>query len=137
METAVREGAIVELGGESLAGGAYYAPTLLVNVEHGSTINRTEIFGPVTALVAYDDVDEAVRMANDTEFGLMAYVFGEEQEAMRVARRIDAGMVAINRGVLSDPAAPFGGMKQSGLGREGGNEGIHEYLETQYIAVDW
>jgi succinate-semialdehyde dehydrogenase / glutarate-semialdehyde dehydrogenase len=136
VETAVREGAIVELGGESLPGGAYYAPTLLVNVEHGSTINRTEIFGPVTALVAFDDVDDAVRMANDTEFGLMAYVFGEEAEAMRVARRIDAGMVAINRGVLSDPAAPFGGMKQSGLGREGGSEGVLEFLEEKYLALN-
>lgn len=136
VETAVREGALVEIGGETLPGGAYYAPTLLTNVEHGSTINRTEIFGPVAAVVAFDDVDEAIGMANDTEFGLMAYVFGEEAEAMRVGRRIDAGMVAINRGVLSDPAAPFGGMKQSGLGREGGSEGILEFLEEKYLALN-
>lgn len=86
-------------------------------------------------VVVYDDVDEAVRMANDTIYGLMAYVFGEEREAMAVARRLEAGMVAVNRGVVSDPAAPFGGVKQSGLGREGGSEGILEFLEEKYIAL--
>lgn len=136
VDTAVSEGAHVELGGESLAGGAYYQPTLITGVEHGSTINRTEIFGPVTAIVKFDDVDDAIRMANDSEFGLMAYVFGAEEAAMAVALRIDAGMVAVNRGVVSDPAAPFGGMKQSGLGREGGSEGILEFLEEKYISVN-
>src|SRR5690606_3343470 len=97
--------------------------------------NVTEVFGPVTALVRFTDVDDAVRMANDTEYGLMAYVFGEEREAMAVARRLESGMVAVNRGVVSDPAAPFGGMKQSGLGREGSSEGILEYLEEKYIAL--
>ena len=104
-------------------------------MKHGSAINRTEIFGPVTAVVRFSDVDEAVRMANDTEFGLMAYVFGAEREAIAVARRLEAGMVAVNRGVVSDPAAPFGGVKQSGLGREGGSEGILEFLEEKYIAL--
>jgi len=129
VETAVAEGAQIELGGQKPDGtGAFYPPTLLTNVEHGSTITRTEIFGPVATVIAFDDVDDAVRMANDTEYGLIAYVFGEEGDAMRVAARIDAGMVGVNRGVISDPAAPFGGVKQSGLGREGGTDGILEYL---------
>ena len=104
-------------------------------MRHGSAITRTEVFGPVTPVVRYTDVDEAVAMANDTEFGLMAYVFGEERAAMAVARRMEAGMVAVNRGVVSDPAAPFGGVKQSGLGREGSSEGILEFLEEKYIAL--
>ena len=133
--TAVAEGAHLTLGGESIAGGAFYPATVLVDVEHGSTINRTEIFGPVSAVVRFDDVEEAIRMANDTIFGLIAYVFGEPDDAFRVSLRIDAGMVAVNRGVLSDPSAPFGGMKQSGLGREGGSEGILEFLEEKYIAI--
>jgi len=134
--TAVSEGARVTLGGASVPGdGAFYPPTVLVDVAHGSTINQTEIFGPVSAIVPFDDVDEAVRMANDTIFGLIAYVYGEPDAALRVAQRIDAGMVAVNRGVISDPAAPFGGMKQSGLGREGSSEGILEFLEEKYIAI--
>jgi len=136
VDTAVAEGAQVVLGGHTPAGaGAFFPPTLLTNVEHGSTITRTEIFGPVAAVIAFDDIDDAVRMANDTEYGLIAYVFGEEGEAMKVAMRIDAGMVGVNRGVISDPAAPFGGVKQSGLGREGGTDGILEYLEEKYIAT--
>jgi succinate-semialdehyde dehydrogenase/glutarate-semialdehyde dehydrogenase len=86
-------------------------------------------------VVRFDDVDDAVRMANDTVYGLMAYVFGEERAAIGVARRLEAGMVAVNRGVVSDPAAPFGGVKQSGLDREGSSEGILEYLEEKYIAL--
>ncbi|MFG1922544.1 NAD-dependent succinate-semialdehyde dehydrogenase [Cryptosporangium sp. NPDC048952] len=132
---AVDEGATLQLGGNASADGAFYDATLLTGVTHGSTITTTEIFGPVTAIVRFDDVDEAVRMANDTEFGLMAYVFGEERAAVAVARRLEAGMVAVNRGVVSDPAAPFGGVKQSGLGREGSSEGILEFLEEKYIAL--
>ncbi len=135
VSTAVAEGATVVTGGTSSEKGAFYAPTLLTGVRHGSTINATEIFGPVTAVVKFDDVDEAVRQANDTIYGLMAYVFGEEREAMSVAHRLESGMVAVNRGVVSDPAAPFGGMKQSGLGREGSSEGVLEFLEEKYIAV--
>lgn len=135
VDTAVNEGAQIRSGGTKGKHGAFYAPTLLTDVTHGSTINTTEIFGPVTAIVRFGDVDEAVTQANDSEFGLMAYVFGEERQAIQVAQRLDAGMVAINRGVLSDPAAPFGGTKQSGLGREGSREGILEFLETQYLAV--
>ncbi|KAA9150033.1 NAD-dependent succinate-semialdehyde dehydrogenase [Microbacterium lushaniae] len=136
VRTAVSEGARVIAGGEPLAEGAFYPPTILDGVSHGDTITRREIFGPVTAVVGYTDVDQAVQMANDTEFGLMAYVFGPEEVALRVALRIEVGMVAVNRGVLSDPAAPFGGSKQSGLGREGGSVGIHEYLEEKYIALN-
>jgi succinate-semialdehyde dehydrogenase/glutarate-semialdehyde dehydrogenase len=136
VETAVAEGARIVMGGTASAEGAFYDPTLLDGVRHGDTITRTEIFGPVTAVVSYDDVDRAVEMANDTEYGLVGYVFGPEADALRVALRLETGMVAVNRGVLSDPAAPFGGAKQSGLGREGSSEGILEYLEEKYIALD-
>ncbi|MFC6357090.1 NAD-dependent succinate-semialdehyde dehydrogenase [Luethyella okanaganae] len=136
VSTAVEEGARIVRGGRSLDDGAFIEATVVDGVRHGDTINRREIFGPVAAVVRYDDVDEAVRMANDTEFGLVAYVFGPEDDAQRVALRIDAGMIAVNRGVLSDPAAPFGGTKQSGLGREGGFEGILEFLEEKYLALN-
>ena len=136
VDTALSVGATARVGGASVPGdGAFYPPTLLVDVAHGSTINQTEIFGPVAAVVKFDDVDDAVRMANDTIYGLIAYVFGEEGEALKVAQRIDAGMIGVNRGALSDPAAPFGGMKQSGLGREGSSDGILEFLEEKYIAL--
>jgi succinate-semialdehyde dehydrogenase/glutarate-semialdehyde dehydrogenase len=136
VETAVQEGATLALGGAAIPGdGAFYPPTLLTDVRHGSTINQTEIFGPVAAVVRFDDDDDVVAMANDSIFGLIAYVFGPEGEALAVAHRIDAGMVGVNRGVISDPAAPFGGMKQSGLGREGATEGILEFLEEKYIAT--
>ncbi|KQV06405.1 NAD-dependent succinate-semialdehyde dehydrogenase [Leifsonia sp. Root112D2] len=135
VDAAVADGATVVRGGKASEAGAFYDATLVTGVQHGSRITMNEIFGPVTAVVRYDDVDEAVRMANDTIYGLMAYVFGEEREAMAVAHRLEAGMIAINRGVVSDPAAPFGGVKQSGLGREGSSEGILEYLEEKYIAV--
>jgi succinate-semialdehyde dehydrogenase/glutarate-semialdehyde dehydrogenase len=137
VDTAVAEGATVVAGGASIAGpGAFYPPTLLTGVAHGSTINQTEIFGPVAAVVRYDDTDDIVAMANDSIYGLIAYVFGPERQALEVAARIDAGMVGVNRGVISDPAAPFGGMKQSGLGREGSSEGILEFLEAKYIATN-
>jgi succinate-semialdehyde dehydrogenase / glutarate-semialdehyde dehydrogenase len=135
VDRAVEEGASIAIGGSPSGAGAFYPPTLLTGVAHGSTINVTEIFGPVTAIVRFTDVEEAIAQANDSEFGLIAYVFGEERAAMQVATRLDVGMVAVNRGVVSDPAAPFGGTKQSGLGREGAGEGILEFLETQYIAV--
>jgi succinate-semialdehyde dehydrogenase/glutarate-semialdehyde dehydrogenase len=133
--SAVSGGATLVRGGHASETGAFYDATLVTDVRHGTPISTTEIFGPVTAVVRFDDVDEAVRMANDTIYGLMAYVFGEEREAMVVARRLEAGMVAVNRGVVSDPAAPFGGVKQSGLGREGSSEGILEFLEEKYIAL--
>jgi succinate-semialdehyde dehydrogenase/glutarate-semialdehyde dehydrogenase len=136
VETAITEGASLQLGGVVPDGeGAFYPATLLTKVAHGSSITTTEIFGPVTTVVRVSSTEDAVKHANDTPFGLMAYVFGEEGEAIRVAQRLEVGMVAVNRGVVSDPAAPFGGVKQSGLGREGSSEGILEYLEEQYIAV--
>jgi succinate-semialdehyde dehydrogenase/glutarate-semialdehyde dehydrogenase len=135
VQTAVKEGAEVALGGSASQEGAFYEPTVLVGVAHGSTINRAEIFGPVSALVVYDAVEDAVEMANDTIYGLIAYVYGPTEDAARVAARIDAGMVAVNRPILSDPAAPFGGMKQSGLGREGSSDGILEFLEKKYIGI--
>jgi succinate-semialdehyde dehydrogenase/glutarate-semialdehyde dehydrogenase len=117
--------------------GAFVAPHIVRNVEHGSTLTRTEIFGPVAPIVSVRGTEEAVRMANDTPYGLISYVFAKDNgEGVRVARQLDSGMVAVNRGVASDPAAPFGGTKESGLGREGGFAGIHEFLETQYLAVD-
>ncbi|MGN6272635.1 MAG: NAD-dependent succinate-semialdehyde dehydrogenase [Protaetiibacter sp.] len=135
VDAALADGAVVVTGGTASETGAFYAPTLLTGVRHGSRITETEIFGPVTSVVRFSEVDDAVRMANDTIYGLMAYVFGEEREAIAVGRRLEAGMVAVNRGVVSDPAAPFGGVKQSGLGREGSSEGILEYLEEKYIAL--
>jgi succinate-semialdehyde dehydrogenase / glutarate-semialdehyde dehydrogenase len=135
VEGARAEGATVVTGGTGSAQGAFYAPTLLTGIEHGTRITSTEIFGPVAPVIRFHNVDDAVRQANDTIYGLMAYVFGEEREATAVALRLEAGMVAVNRGVVSDPAAPFGGMKQSGLGREGSDEGILEFLEEKYLAL--
>lgn len=136
VEGAVEAGARLLLGGRYPEGpGSFYPATLLSDVAHGSTITATEIFGPVVAIVPYDEVDDAIRMANDTIYGLMAYVLGDVSTAMHVAHRLDVGMVAVNRGVLSDPAAPFGGTKQSGIGREGSHEGILEFLEEKYIGV--
>lgn len=136
VDRAVAEGAEIVCGGKSLDGGAFYEPTVLRGVAHDSEIARTEIFGPVVSIIEYDEVDDAIRMANDTIFGLIAYVYGEKGAALSASLRIEAGMVAVNKGVLSDPAAPFGGMKQSGLGREGSSEGILEFLEEKYIGVD-
>jgi succinate-semialdehyde dehydrogenase/glutarate-semialdehyde dehydrogenase len=121
---------------EGEATGAFHAPTVLAGVPRDAAILREEIFGPVAPVVVVDSADEAVALANDTDAGLIAYVYGEEARALRVAARLESGMVGVNRGVVSDPAASFGGVKQSGLGREGGFEGIHEFLETKYIAVD-
>ncbi len=117
--------------------GAFLAPRIVRDVEHGSVLTRDEIFGPVAPIVACRSTEEAISMANDTDYGLISYVFAKDNgEGLRVGRRMQSGMVAVNRGVASDPAAPFGGMKESGLGREGGFAGIHEFLETQYLAVD-
>ena len=134
---AENEGAQVTEAGTAPTTGAFVAPRIVRGIEHGSVLTRNEIFGPVAPIVSVSSTDEAVRMANDTEYGLMSYVFAKDNgEGVTVARRMQSGMVAINRGIASDPAAPFGGMKESGLGREGGFAGIHEFLETQYFAVD-
>ena len=137
VQTAQDEGASAVVGGKAPTGGAFVAPVVLNGVEHGATVTREELFGPVAPIVTFEDEDEAVRMANDTEYGLMSYVVGGTvQQALSVGRRMESGMVAINRGGASDPAASFGGTKESGLGREGGFHGIQEFLEPQYLAVD-
>ncbi|MBU6147523.1 MAG: NAD-dependent succinate-semialdehyde dehydrogenase [Actinomycetales bacterium] len=131
------EGAAIEPILDAPQTGAFIAPYVVRDVAHGSTLTRTEIFGPVAPLVTFGDEDEAIAMANDTEYGLISYVYAADAgTGVRVARRMESGMVAINRGLIADPAAPFGGMKESGLGREGGFAGIHEFLETQYFGVD-
>nr|WP_237741666.1 NAD-dependent succinate-semialdehyde dehydrogenase [Tsukamurella sp. 1534] len=137
VDDAVAAGAIVRTGGGKVDGaGFFFEPTVLEAIPDGARIRREEIFGPVAAIVGFDTEDEGVALANDTEYGLAAYFFTENiGRAQRVARRLQAGMVGVNRGVISDPAAPFGGIKQSGLGSEGGSEGIAEYLNTKYIAL--
>lgn len=118
--------------------GHFYPPTVLVDVPADAKIIQEEIFGPVAAIATFANEAEAIARANDTIFGLISYVYSADLgRAMRVARAFDSGMVAVNRGVASDAAAPFGGSKQSGLGREGAHEGVLEYLEQKYIAVDW
>jgi succinate-semialdehyde dehydrogenase/glutarate-semialdehyde dehydrogenase len=136
---AVDGGAGVLTGGTLPDGrGWFYPPTVLHQVAPDAGILREEIFGPVAPIVSFESVDDAVAMANDTEYGLVSYVYsGDLAEGLRVSERLDSGMVGLNRGVVSDPAAPFGGTKQSGVGREGGHEGMLEYLESKYIAVDW
>ena len=132
------EGAIALTGGDSPEGvGAFFPATVLGNVAPDATILSREIFGPVAPIVTVGSDEEAIALANNAEYGLISYVFsGNLGRALTVAERLDSGMVAINRGVISDPAAPFGGMKQSGIGREGGFAGIHEFLETKYIGID-
>lgn len=139
LKDAVARGARIETGGKPGSGeGFFYPPTVLADVSHDSDIAKEEIFGPVAAVSPFDTEDEAVRLANETEYGLISYVFsGDLRRALSVAERIESGMVGINRGVVSDPAAPFGGMKQSGLGREGGHHGLLEYLQPKYIATNW
>ena len=136
---ALDAGATAETGGARPAGpGFYYPPTVLTGVAPDAAILREEIFGPVAPIVTFGDEAEAVRLANDTEYGLVAYVYtGDLARGLRVSEAIEAGMVGLNRGLVSDPAAPFGGVKQSGIGREGGHEGLLEYLESKYIAVNW
>ncbi len=139
VDDAVARGATVLTGGKRPERtGFFYEPTVLTNIDPHADILNTEIFGPVAPIVTFGDVDEVVELANQSIFGLAAYVFGRDAgRAMSVASRIDSGVIGVNRGFISDPAAPFGGMKQSGVGREGSQEGIHEFLETQYIAVNW
>ena len=136
---AVTAGARVLVGGSRPdREGFYYEPTVLVDVPPDAGILREEIFGPVAPVVTFDDEDEAIRLANDTEYGLVGYVYSRDlARALRVGERIEAGMIGINRGIVSDPAAPFGGVKQSGIGREGGHEGVLDYTESRYFAVSW
>jgi len=136
---AVAKGAKVELGGHTPNGkGYFYPPTVLSNVPETAECVNDEIFGPVAAIQTFTDQEDVIARANATEYGLVAYVFSEDMKrAMQVCERLEYGMVGLNRGLVSDPAAPFGGVKQSGLGREGGHEGMLEFMETQYISASW
>jgi succinate-semialdehyde dehydrogenase / glutarate-semialdehyde dehydrogenase len=135
---AVGRGATVLTGGSPIDGaGHFYQPTVLGGVPAESRLLREEIFGPVAPIVAFDTDEEAIRAANDTEFGLVSYVYTKDlSRAFRVVEALETGMVGLNRGLVSNPAAPFGGVKASGIGREGGREGIEEYVETKYVAID-
>lgn len=139
VDDAVARGAKVVLGGKALEGKGYYYPaTLLADVPADAVLLREEIFGPVAPIVAFDTEDEAIQLANDTEYGLVSYVYTTDlEQGLRVSERMSSGMVALNRGLVSDAAAPFGGAKQSGLGREGGLEGLLAYTEAKYIATSW
>ncbi|WP_436700837.1 NAD-dependent succinate-semialdehyde dehydrogenase [Nocardioides sp. BYT-33-1] len=138
VEAAVADGARVAAQGSVPETGWFFPPTVLVDVPVGAPILSEEIFGPVAPIVTWTDEDAMLASVNDTEFGLAAYVYaGRLQDALRLGERIEAGMVGINRGIVSDPSAPFGGVKQSGIGREGAHEGIREYQETRYYSVDW
>lgn len=129
---------IVIGGGTPDRPGWFYEPTVLTQVDRDDAILAHEIFGPVAPIVSFSGEQEAIELANDTEFGLSAYVYsGDLGRALRVGEAIEAGVIGINRGFVSDPAAPFGGMKQSGLGREGSHDGLLEFLETKYIAASW
>jgi len=137
VEGATSRGAKVHIGGQTPDGpGAFYPPTI-VEVSKDDEILVNEVFGPVAPVVLFDTDEEALKLANDTDYGLISYVYSEDlKRAIRFAEAMESGMVAINRGMISDPAAPFGGVKQSGLGREGGFDGIHEFLQTKYIGVE-
>jgi len=137
VEAAKAEGGQINLGGVKPEGKGAFYPATVLTVAKENSILRTEIFGPIAPIVIFDTDAEGIALANDTEYGLISYVFSADlKRAIRTAEALESGMVAINRGVISDPAAPFGGVKQSGLGREGGFDGIHEFLETKYIGVE-
>jgi succinate-semialdehyde dehydrogenase/glutarate-semialdehyde dehydrogenase len=134
---AVARGATVLTGGGPLDGpGYFYRPTVLTNVAASSRLLAEEIFGPVAPIVSFDTEEQAIAAANDTQYGLMAYVFTRDlNRGLRVIEALDTGMVGLNQGVTSNSAAPFGGVKQSGFGREGGAEGIEEYLSVKYVGI--
>lgn len=139
VDDAVARGAEVVLGGKALErDGSFFEPTVLKDVPADARIMHEEVFGPVAPVARFSDADQVVEEANNTIHGLVSYLYTQDlARGMRVSRRLEAGMIALNRGIVSDPAAPFGGVKQSGIGREGSHEGLHEYLETKYIATNW
>jgi succinate-semialdehyde dehydrogenase/glutarate-semialdehyde dehydrogenase len=139
VDDAVGKGAKVLTGGKTPSGpGHFYPPTVLDNVPDGAKMLNEEIFGPVAAIQTFKSEDEVIKRSNDTEYGLVAYLYTRDiGRGMRVSEKLDFGMIGLNRGLVSDPASPFGGMKQSGIGREGAHEGLMEFLETQYISVTW
>lgn len=136
---AVEKGAKIEVGGVLPTGpGYFYPPTVLSNVPDNALCLDDEIFGPVAAIQTFTDEQAIIAKANDTEYGLVAYVFTQDlKRGLHISEQLEFGMVGLNRGLVSDPAAPFGGVKQSGLGREGGHEGLMEFMETQYISTVW
>ena len=138
VQDALGRGASAVVGGQARDGAGYfYNPTVLTDIPDDAQLLDEEIFGPVAPVKGFADEDEAVAAANDTEFGLVAYLYTRDvKRALRVTERLETGMVGLNQGMVSNPAAPFGGIKQSGFGREGGVEGIGEYLETKYLAVN-
>ena len=139
VDDAVGKGAKILTGGKAPGGTGYFYPaTVLSNVPDSAKMLNEEIFGPVASLQTFKDEAEVIKRANDTEYGLVAYLYTKDLgRGMRVSEKLDFGMIGLNRGLVSDPAAPFGGMKQSGIGREGAHEGLKEFLETQYISVSW
>ena len=139
VDDAVKRGAKVLTGGKLPEGpGFFYPATVLDNVPDGAKMLNEEIFGPVASIQTFKSEDEAIKRANDTEYGLVAYLYTKDlSRGMRVSEKLEFGMIGLNRGLVSDPAAPFGGMKQSGIGREGAHDGLMEFLETQYISVGW
>jgi succinate-semialdehyde dehydrogenase/glutarate-semialdehyde dehydrogenase len=138
LDDALGRGATLRTGGKAVDGpGTFFEPTVVTDVRAGSDILKEEIFGPVLAIVPFDSEDDAVRVANDTEYGLVSYVYTENlARGQRMIERLETGMMGLNVGVVSNAAAPFGGWKLSGLGREGGAEGIHEYLQTKYTLTE-
>ncbi|CAN2171386.1 PutA NAD-dependent aldehyde dehydrogenases [Candidatus Nanopelagicaceae bacterium] len=137
VDAAVKAGGKIHTGGTTPEGAGAFYPATVISVDKTNDILNHEVFGPVAPIVTFDTDVEAIQLANSTDFGLISYVFTKDlARAIRTAEAIESGMVAINKGVISDPAAPFGGVKQSGLGREGGFDGIHEFLETKYIGVE-
>ncbi|MGB9183564.1 MAG: NAD-dependent succinate-semialdehyde dehydrogenase [Solirubrobacteraceae bacterium] len=138
VQDAIGRGARAVVGGSAVDGAGYfYHPTVLTDVPDEAKLLKEEIFGPVAPVKGFLDEDEAVAAANDTEYGLVAYVFTRDlKRALRVCERLETGMIGLNQGIVSNASAPFGGIKQSGFGREGGPEGIQEYLETKYVAVN-
>jgi succinate-semialdehyde dehydrogenase/glutarate-semialdehyde dehydrogenase len=137
-EASAAGGKLLMGGGAPDGPGYFYLPTVLSDVPSDAGILDKEIFGPVAPMVRFSSEDEVIALANNTEYGLVSYLYsGDLRRSLRVAEALEAGMVGINRGIVSDPAAPFGGVKQSGIGREGGHEGLLEFSEMKYIAVDW
>ena len=137
VDSSIKSGAKVLTGGKTPDGPGAFYPATVLEVDKQAEILKHEVFGPVAPIVIFDNDAEGIKLANTTDFGLISYVYSEDlKRAIQISEALESGMVAINRGMISDPAAPFGGVKQSGLGREGGFDGIHEFLETKYIGVE-
>jgi succinate-semialdehyde dehydrogenase/glutarate-semialdehyde dehydrogenase len=139
VDQAKEVGAKVLTGGKRIdRKGHFYLPTVIVGLPEHADILTQEIFGPVAPIISFDDITQVIAMANQTELGLAAYIISRDIScALNLALKIEAGVLGINRGFISDPAAPFGGVKQSGIGREGAQDGIHEFIEKKYIAIEW